>query len=124
MSRSVPRTPRTVLFACSMLLAATTACAPAGDYDIAEVAPDSFTGAGVHEDHHDAGHDHLDADSTDHETETGLHLHPAGERNHGTTWFFNQPWAATFVWGKMFRDSIILLALAGVISLASSRRSR
>jgi hypothetical protein len=106
---------------CVLLPAGMIACAPAGDYDIAEVAPDSFTGAGGH-DHDEAGPDHAGVDSAVHETETGLHLHPAGERNHGTTWFFNQPWAATFVWGKMLRDSVVLLALAGGVSLASSRR--
>jgi hypothetical protein len=124
MIRVIPHAGLAVLSACASLLLSSSACAPAGDYDIAEVAPDSFTGAGGEEHHDEPGPEHPGADSTDHETETGLHLHPAGERNHGTAWFFNQPWAATFVWGKMVRDSVILLALAGGISLASSRRRR
>ncbi|MEN8209514.1 MAG: hypothetical protein ABFR50_09720, partial [Candidatus Fermentibacteria bacterium] len=47
------------------------------------------------------------------------HVHDAGQRNHGTGWFFNQPWAATFIWGKMFRDSLILLVLSAVVFLVS-----
>lgn len=52
---------------------------------------------------------------------SGLHVHGAGERNHGTGWFFNQPWAATFIWGKMVRDSIILLLLAAAVLFVSGR---
>ena len=54
-----------------------------------------------------------------------MHLHEAGQRNHGTEWFFNQPWAARFIWGKMVRDSVILIALAaGILFLSRYRRKR
>ena len=90
----------------------------------------------VHDEHGEDGtctdpdHDHgVSGEHGDHDegagiTETGemihdlgLHQHGAGVRNHGTEWFFNQPWAASFVWGKMLRDSIILLALAASVVL-------
>jgi hypothetical protein len=52
---------------------------------------------------------------------TELHIHDAGERNHGTGWFFNQPWAATFIWSKIVRDAVILLILAAVVLVISDR---
>jgi hypothetical protein len=103
-----------------------TGCGESIDYDIEEVAPSAFLsgedehGAGEH--HHEegeegygeeAGHDEEIVD--DHPE--GMHVHEAGVRNHGTQWFFNQPWAATFVWGKMLRDGIVLLVLAASVSL-------
>jgi hypothetical protein len=111
-----------LLSVCFLFLAG---CFDRLDYDIEEVAPAEFLSTEDEHDHetctideHD--HDHQEAgqaaplDSTT-LTEThdmGVHLHDAGVRNHGTQWFFNQPWAASFVWDKMLRDSIILLVLA------------
>ncbi len=94
------------------------------DYDISEVASPEFLGA-VHE---EAAQDSTHVESQKHDpsqiTETERHVHDPGVRNHGTTWFFNQPWAASFIWGKMIRDSIILLILAGVILFASGHRRK
>jgi hypothetical protein len=53
-----------------------------------------------------------------------MHQHDAGARNHGTEWFFNQPWAASFIWPKMLRDSVLLAALAAAIYLVSRRLTR
>lgn len=98
------------------------------DYDVEEVAPSEHLG----EDHthHDHDHDHLHEEHSHHEDEdaalTGSdrHVHEGGVRNHGTEWFFNQPWAASFIWGKMLRDSLILLVLAAAIAVLSGRRGR
>lgn len=101
---------------------------PAGcrtDYDIQEVAPSEHLGEDqLHDDHdhlHDE-HEHEDEDAG--LTGSDRHVHDAGERNHGTEWFFNQPWAASFIWGKMLRDSVILLVLAAAIAFLSGRKSR
>lgn len=53
-----------------------------------------------------------------------MHLHPAGEQNHGTEWFFDQPWADSEGWGAIARDSVILSAAASCVFLVSGRRSR
>jgi|GEM_PF-1044562 len=49
------------------------------------------------------------------ESESTLHVHDVGQRNHGTEWFFNQPWAAPFIWPKMIRDTVILIVLAAAV---------
>ena len=112
------------------------------DYDIDEVASAEYMGEdhhhdedGVHEhaDHEECGieHDHHEDthEENGHEASaisgSQMHLHEAGQRNHGTEWFFNQPWAARFIWGKMVRDSVILIALAaGILFLSRYRRKR
>ncbi len=100
------------------------------DYDIAEVAPDDYLDQEHH--HHDeaceeCGEDggeslediHHEGDST-----PSGHNHGAGVRNHGTQWFFNQPWAAPFIWSKLARDGVIFLLLAAVIFLITGRKRR
>lgn len=98
------------------------------DYDIEEVATPEYLGE-THE------HDHVHAETDDyhehvheHDSTTisasSRHVHEAGARNHGTEWFFNQPWSAKFIWGKMIRDSVILVILAVAILLASRWRLR
>ena len=52
------------------------------------------------------------------------HNHAAGARNHGTEWFFNQPWAAPFIWPKLFRDALIFLALAVVLFVVTARKGK
>ena len=97
------------------------------DYDISEVVEDSYM----------FSRDSIDAESSicntrlpselefsDSQTEStatkrGSPMHAPGQRNMSTAWFFNQPWAATFVWGKMIRDSLLLLVLAFVIVFAT-----
>ncbi len=117
------------------------------DYDIEEVATPEYLGEihehdNVHaetEDNHEhvtdetevcpvCGDIHDQEHVNEHDSTTisasSRHVHDAGERNHGTEWFFNQPWAAKFIWGKMIRDSIILIILAVAILLASRFRLR
>lgn len=53
-----------------------------------------------------------------------VHRHPAGERNHGTEWFFNQPWATPERWRFLARDSLVLAAAAGGVMLLSGIRRR
>jgi len=53
-------------------------------------------------------------------TESTLHEHDAGQRNHGTEWLFNQPWAASFIWPKMARDTVILIVLAAAVLTLSN----
>lgn len=114
------------------------------DYDITEVASPEHLGTDQHHEHDDCEHEDAETDHV-HEAETAepdslheeftdqdvaeisgssRHVHDAGERNHGTGWFFNQPWAATFVWGKMVRDSVILLILSAVLLLVSGYRRK
>ncbi|MCD4848491.1 MAG: hypothetical protein K8R76_09880 [Candidatus Aegiribacteria sp.] len=87
------------------------------DYDLEEVAPPEHLGE-IHD--HEHVHEH---DSTS-ISGSNRHVHEAGARNHGTGWFFNQPWAARFIWSKMIRDTVILVLLAAVILLASRYRLR
>ncbi|MCK4506747.1 MAG: hypothetical protein KAW14_14115 [Candidatus Aegiribacteria sp.] len=94
------------------------------DYDIEEVAPPEHLG-GIHE------HDHAVAETEEHHEHddaaisgSNRHVHEAGARNHGTEWFFNQPWAARFIWSKMIRDTVILAVLAAIILLTSRYRLR
>jgi hypothetical protein len=51
------------------------------------------------------------------------HQHEAGHVCSETRWFFTQPWAAKWFWGKLLRDCFVLLALAGAVTLLSRRRS-
>lgn len=87
------------------------------DYDVEEVATPEHLGE-THE--HDHVHEH---DSTA-VSGSNRHVHEAGARNHGTEWFFNQPWGARFIWSKMIRDTVILVILAALILLASRYRLR
>lgn len=103
------------------------------DYDIEEVASDQYLGRDhTHSDscqvcgEEEIGeHDHHHEEEVEHDLAgSERHVHGAGERNHGTEWFFNQPWAATFIWGKMIRDSVILIVLAAAVALASGYRRK
>ena len=133
-----------VLIAASLLFMTCKA-----DYDIEEVAPSDHLGSAHHHeyDEHDECEDSEHVE-TEHEHEadsaetasvpdesdehdvletagSDRHIHDAGVRNHGTGWFFNQPWAATFIWGKMVRDIVILLVLsAAVLFVSGYRRKR
>ncbi|MCK5133935.1 MAG: hypothetical protein KAR40_17520 [Candidatus Sabulitectum sp.] len=101
------------------------------DYDIADVAPEEHLES---EDHHDHDHDHEHENEHEHSIDEEMeeahaegpsgHVHGAGERNHGTQWFFNQPWAAPFIWGKLFRDALTFLFLAVGIFLVTRRRRK
>ncbi len=115
------------------------------DYDIADVAPAEFLESGEDQEHlhehtheeiadeHDehAHHEHIDGEIVDEhsidqhvEASHAGHDHASGTRNHGTQWFFNQPWAAPFIWGKLFRDSVIFLGLAVAVFFFSNRKRR
>ncbi len=108
------------------------------DYDISEVAPADFLESGENQEHVHEGTDEEATAERDNHGQTGDensidehveashagHNHAAGARNHGTQWFFNQPWAAPFIWGKLFRDSAIFLGLAVAIFFFSSRKRR
>jgi len=50
------------------------------------------------------------------------HHHEAGHVCSETRWFFTQPWAAKWFWGKLLRDGLVLLALAVTVTLLSRRR--
>ncbi len=96
------------------------------DYDIEEVAPAEFLESSAHDGHahEEAASDGIDSSSVDEHVEESHagHVHDAGARNHGTQWFFNQPWAAPFVWGKLVRDALIFLLLAVVVFVVTGRR--
>lgn len=129
----------TVAFLISALLLL-SACRT--DYDIQEVATSQHLGTDHNDDceecepegaeHTRADHEHdtdtaepdlLSEETDDHIASvisgTDRHLHDSGQRNHGTGWFFNQPWAASFIWGKMVRDSVILLLMSALILFVS-----
>jgi len=112
------------------------------DYDIQEVANPQHLGTDHSDDcddcepegaeHTEVDHEHdadtaetdLPQDESDEHNASVIsgsdrHVHDAGQRNHGTSWFFNQPWAASFIWGKMVRDSLILLVLSAAILVVS-----
>lgn len=103
------------------------------DYDVSEVAPASHLDEEQHAGHEDSdtceecedGHSREGADvlQAGSESPSG-HSHGAGVRNHGTQWFFNQPWAAPFIWGKLARDGLIFLVLAGIIITVTGWRRR
>ncbi|MFO7949613.1 MAG: hypothetical protein R6U36_04510 [Candidatus Fermentibacteraceae bacterium] len=110
-----------VLLAVALLAAG---CGGKADYDIAEVAPDEHL-SGEHGNHHQ-GHDH-GGDDVERDISGAVenrHHHEPGVRNHGTQWFFNQPWAAPFIWDKIVRDSVILLVLAAAVLLFSRLTGR
>lgn len=107
------------------------------DYDIEEIAPPEHLGTNHHHEHDESDHEHeaetddpgsVHEESHEHDVSeiagSSRHVHAAGQRNHGTGWFFNQPWAAGFIWGKMLRDAVILLVLSAVILLASGYRRK
>lgn len=98
------------------------------DYDVEEVAPHEHLETEACDDpehHHDHHEDHHDAEvHTGSEGGPSGHSHGAGERNHGTGWFFNQPWAAPFIWGKLLRDGGIFLILAAMIFIITGKRGR
>ncbi len=117
------------------------------DYDITEVAsPEHLETDHPHEhdeyeledaEHGESDHEHeaesvetgsVHDESLEHDVSdisgSDRHVHGAGERNHGTGWFFNQPWAASFIWGKMVRDSVILIILAAAIFITSGYRRK
>jgi hypothetical protein len=101
------------------------------DYDIADVAPEEYQDQ---EHHHDNGDTSEECGEEPEETGEELqnaghsspsgHNHAAGVRNHGTQWFFNQPWAAPFIWSKLVRDGVIFLVLAGMIFFITGRKRR
>lgn len=116
-------------FLLAFLLITFTACQT--DFDIEEVAPSEYLESGAEEHHNHSGEDScIDCDSVEvghtsleghvEESHAG-HDHSAGSRNHGTQWFFNQPWAASFVWGKLLRDAVIFLLLAIAVFLFSGK---
>lgn len=114
---------RFILFI-SLVLLAFVGCRT--DYDIADVAPAEFLESGEH--HHD---EHTDGETGDEhsidehvEASHAGHNHAAGTRNHGTQWFFNQPWAAPFIWRKLFRDAVVFLALAIAIFFITGRKRK
>lgn len=119
---------RAVSICLSLVFLSFTGCRT--DYDIADVAPEEHLESGAHHDHHahetEHDHDHSFGEEMEeaHEGGPSGHAHSAGNRNHGTQWFFNQPWAAPFVWGKLFRDALIFLTLAAIILLATGRRRK
>ena len=117
------------------------------DYDIEEVASSEFLGTGHHDEHDECEIEDAEHPESEHEHETNAvepdslqeqtdehdalgisgsdrHLHDPGARNHGTAWFFNQPWAATFIWGKMVRDTVILLLIAAAVLFVSGYRRK
>ncbi len=106
------------------------------DYDITDVAPADFLDSEEHAPHDcDIDHDHSDGECEEESPEElplddhvedshAGHDHAPGTRNHGTQWFFNQPWAAPFIWKKLFRDGGIFLALAVAVFFISGRRRK
>jgi len=112
-----------------LMISAILMCGCYEDYDVEEVAPSEHL---VSTEGHDCSDDepgeHSPIDETSPEASvpghSSGHSHGVGERNHGTQWFFNQPWAAPFIWGKLARDGSVFLALSVVIFLVSGRRKR
>ncbi len=109
----------------SFLVILTLSCRT--DYDIEEVASSQYLGED-HDHHGDAAaldDDTHNTESDEHEMSgTDFHEHAPGVRNHGTMWFFDQPWAASFIWGKMIRDTVILLVLSAVVLTLSGLRRK
>lgn len=106
------------------------------DYDIADVASAEFLDSEEHVSHdHENDHDNSDGECVEESQEElslddhvedshAGHDHAQGTSNHGTQWFFNQPWAAPFIWKKLFRDGGIFLALAAAVFFISGRRRK
>lgn len=131
------------IFHAALLTAFITIGCSAPDYDISEVATPEYLGLEEKPDNeysdegdpaagftnpypwYDSSFLCVDSHQSEDLMEDGgspeICLHDAGERNHGTGWFFNQPWAATFIWSKILRDAVILLVLAVVVLLVSDR---
>ena len=127
----------TILFLAALLPSLLiTGCMDRIDYDIEEVATEEYLrGTDADSQAPEVVADEADLyrmyDQTflcvSGETEDGddiedgghLHEHGSGQRNHGTEWFFNQPWAATFIWPKMIRDTVILILLAAAVLTVS-----
>jgi len=126
------------------VILAIAGCTERIDYDIEDVAPaEHLSGEGEHihgeEEHIQGEEEHLHGEE-EHQDEccvevheetselegihADVHMHESGVMNHCTEWFFNQPWAASFVWGKMLRDTIVLLLLATALFLIPRIRSR
>lgn len=100
------------------------------DYDISEVVGDSYVFA---RDSIVSSRLSSDADTgTVFQKSAGLStrsnssspMHAPGQRNMSTAWFFNQPWAARFIWGKILRDSIMLLVISFVIVFLSRPKEK
>ncbi len=54
-----------------------------------------------------------------------VHMHPEGEENHGTEWFFSQPWASRERWRYLARDSALLSGMAcGILLISGARRRK
>lgn len=87
-----------------LLIAPVLLCGCALNYDPIETAPLEAFGV-------ECDHDHDDD-----------HAHAPGEICSDTWWFFTQPWAARWYWGKLLRDGIVLLALASLVTVVSRRR--
>jgi hypothetical protein len=112
------------------------------DYDVAEVAPQNFldsenlsaqtpehdqTGGTADEECNEEAAGQTIGTEMEAEQAGGPsgHSHGSGDRNHGTQWFFNQPWAAPFIWGKLIRDGLIFLTLAaGIFFFSGWRRKK
>lgn len=112
------------------------------DYDIEEIAPQEHLDSDHTEHEHEHEHEHLDEEDcpeciSEHmegeesvdvneqmEDSHAGHNHDAGARNHGTQWFFNQPWAAPFIWGKLFRDSLVFLGLAIALFIFTAKKGK
>ncbi len=105
-----------------------TACRT--DYDVAEVAPSEHLDEEHHAEDEHAECEHSEESDSEHSIDEQVeeshagHDHAERTRNHGTQWFFNQPWAAPFIWGKLFRDAAIFLALAVAIFIISGRKRK
>jgi hypothetical protein len=116
------------LFQAVALLALLASAGCRTDYDIQEVAPTVFIESSGHDEHshsaeEPAVNDEDEASVDEHMEESHAgHVHSAGDRNHGTQWFFNQPWAAPFIWGKLLRDALIFLVLAAALFVVTGRR--
>ena len=89
-----------------LLIVPVLLCGCALNYDPIETAPQEAFGV------------ECDHDDDDH------HDHAPGEICSDTWWFFTQPWAARWYWGKLLRDGIVLLALASLVTVVSRRRGK
>ncbi|MBD3369750.1 hypothetical protein GF402_05225 [Candidatus Fermentibacteria bacterium] len=111
------RLPLATVLCVAILSLAASGCGKRIDYDVGEVAPPEHLSGPDEHPHHQ--HDQHGAESAEQMTGARGHVHTPGVRNHGTMWFFNQPWAARFIWSKILRDSAILVGLAILLLLLS-----
>lgn len=117
------------IFLLIFVLIAFTCCRT--DFDIEEVAPSIHLESDEMEDHDhsdeevciDCESEDIEVTSLDDQVEESHagHDHGTANRNHGTQWFFNQPWAASFIWVKLLRDAVIFLVLAVAVFLFSGK---